>query len=107
MAVDLCLASPAPAEPASGRSRRRRRVNAQTLALATRQLAVMIGAGLPIVRSLQLLAEQADRGPLRRTLHDVASRVEAGSTLTDATAAHAHVFPSLYRSLVRAGETGG
>jgi len=107
MAVDLCLASPAPAEPASGRGRRRRRVNAQTLALATRQLAVMIGAGLPIVRSLQLLAEQADRGPLRRTLHDVASRVEAGSTLTDATAAHAHVFPSLYRSLVRAGETGG
>ncbi len=67
----------------------------------------MIGAGLPIVRSLQLLAEQAERGPLRLTLHDVARRVEAGSTLGDAASAHRDVFPVLYLSLIRAGELGG
>jgi type IV pilus assembly protein PilC len=107
MAVEVCLASPAPAAPAAARGRGRRRVRAQALALATRQLAVMIGAGVPVVQSLELLAEQADGGPLRRTLHDVARLVEAGSTLAEATAAHGDVFPSLYRSLVRAGETGG
>lgn len=107
MAVETRLvASAATVSPAGVRSARTR-VGAQALALATRQLAVMIGAGLPVVRSLQLLAEQADRGPLRRTLHDVARLVETGSTLAEATAAHSNVFPPLYRTLVRAGETGG
>jgi len=67
----------------------------------------MVGAGLPIVQSLRLLAEQADRSALRHILHDVARRVEAGSTLAEATAAHAAVFSPLYRSLIRAGELGG
>jgi type IV pilus assembly protein PilC len=85
----------------------RRRVSARSLAGATRQLAVMLGAGLPIVRSLQLLVEQAQGGPLRRTLQDVRRRVEAGSSLGDAAAAHANVFPPLYLALVRTGELGG
>jgi type IV pilus assembly protein PilC len=82
-------------------------VRPQALALTTRQLAVMVGAGLPIVQSLRLLAEQADRGPLGHVLHDVARRVEGGNTLAEATAAHDSVFSPLYRSLIRAGELGG
>src|SRR4029453_9258172 len=85
----------------------RGRIGAQALGQATRQLAVMLGAGLPVVSSLRLLAEQADRPRLRHTLHDVARLVEAGSTLAEATAAHADVFPPLYRTLVSAGEAGG
>lgn len=107
MAIDVCTGIPAIAGTAAGGWRRQRRVRPEALALATRQLAVMTGAGLPIVRSLQLLAEQAAGGRLHRTLSDVARRVEAGSTLAEATAAHADVFPPLYRSLVRAGEMGG
>jgi type IV pilus assembly protein PilC len=86
---------------------RRGRIGAQALAQATRQLAVMLGAGLPVVSSLRLLAEQADRPRLRHTLHDVARLVESGSTLAEATAAHDDVFPPLYRTLLRAGEAGG
>lgn len=97
----------APPESRSPLLRLRRRVSARSLAGATRQLAVMLGAGLPIVRSLQLLVEQAERGPLRQTLEDVSRRVEAGSSLCDAAAAHADVFPPLYLALVRTGELGG
>jgi type IV pilus assembly protein PilC len=82
-------------------------VRGHALALSTRQLAVMVGAGLPVVQSVRLAAEQAERGPLRRTLHEVARRVEAGSMLADATAAHADVFPPFYRTMIRAGELGG
>src|SRR5262249_57928587 len=98
-----------PAAPESGARvlHLRRRVSARSLAGATRRLAVMLGAGLPIVRSLQLLVEQAESGPLRRTLQDVRRRVEAGSSLGDAAAAHANVFPPLYLALVRTGELGG
>jgi type IV pilus assembly protein PilC len=107
MAVEVDIVPPARAALAPGVHRGRRRVGAPALALATRQLAVMLGAGLPVVSSLRLLAEQADRAQLRHTLHDVARLVEAGSTLAEATAAHADVFPPLYRTLVSAGEAGG
>jgi type IV pilus assembly protein PilC len=113
MALDISAIRTPAAIPATEHLRHapapglRRRVAAKALAGATRQLAVMLGAGLPIVRSLQLLVEQAEGGPLRRTLHDVARRVEAGSSLADAVAAHANVFPPLYLALVRTGELGG
>ncbi len=104
MAIELPRSVPAIATPAGGR---RRRVPTTVLALATRQLAAMLGAGLPVVGSLRLLAEQSERVALRHTLDDVARLVEGGRTLAEATAAHADVFPALYRTLVRAGETGG
>jgi type IV pilus assembly protein PilC len=113
MALDIAAIRTATATPPVEVSRRaplpklRRRVAPDALAGATRQLAVMLGAGLPVVRSLQLLVEQAESGPLRRTLRDVARRVEAGSSLGDAAAAHADVFPPLYLALVRTGELGG
>jgi type IV pilus assembly protein PilC len=113
MALDLSAIRATTAAPAlSPRAdepmlRLRRRVGTKALAIATRQLAVMLGAGLPIVRSLQLLVEQAGSGPLRRTLHDITRRVEAGSSLGDAAAAHPDVFPPLYLALVRTGELGG
>jgi type IV pilus assembly protein PilC len=107
-AIRAVTGVPAPA-PASRSSipRLRGRVSARSLAGATRQLAVMLGAGLPVMRSLQLLVEQAERGRLRWILRDVSRRVEAGSSLGDAMAAHADVFPPLYLALVRTGELGG
>ena len=113
MALDISAIRTTIATPAAESPRRlptlglHRRVRGKALAAATRQLAVMLGAGLPVVHSLQLLIEQAESGPLRRTLRDVARRVEAGSSLGDAAAAHADVFPPLYVALVRTGELGG
>lgn len=113
MALDVSAIRTATATPAAESPLRapalglHRRVRGKALAAATRQLAVMLGAGLPVVHSLQLLVEQAESGPLRRTLRDVARRVEAGSSLGEAAAAHADVFPPLYVALVRTGELGG
>jgi type IV pilus assembly protein PilC len=103
MAVELVPIAHSPAIPGG----RRRRVPTQALALATRQLAIMVGAGLPVVRSLHLLAEQADGGPLAKTLRAVARRVEDGGSLGEAVAAQAPVFSPLYVSLVQAGERAG
>jgi type IV pilus assembly protein PilC len=85
----------------------RRRVGSRALAVTTRQLATMVGAGLPIVHGLHLLAEQAEGATLRRTLRDLAQHVAAGSTLAETIERHPDVFPPLYPSLVRAGELGG
>jgi type IV pilus assembly protein PilC len=85
----------------------RRRVSSRAHAVTTRQLATMVGAGLPIVHSLHLLAEQAEGTILRQTLRDLAQRVAAGSTLTETVESHPGVFPPLYASLVRAGELAG
>src|SRR5262245_31442203 len=89
------------------RSAIRRPVTPRALAVTTRQLATMVGAGLPIVQGLHLLAEQAEGTSLRRPLRDLAQRVAAGSTLAETVERHPRVFPPLYASLVRAGELAG
>jgi type IV pilus assembly protein PilC len=99
--------SGAPGRPAWRPAILRRRVRSQALAVTTRQLATMVGAGLPIVHGLHLLAEQADGAMLRRTMRDLAQDVAAGSSLAETIERHPDVFPPLYSSLVRAGELGG
>jgi type IV pilus assembly protein PilC len=73
----------------------------------TRQMATMISAGLSLLRTLDILAEQTVSKPLKATLVAVAEDVETGSSLSDAFARHPETFPPLMVSLVRAGETGG
>ena len=85
----------------------RREVKSRNLAAFTRQLAVMIDAGLPLVDCLDLLgAEEPDRG-LARAIRQTRSDVERGSSLADAMAKHPAVFDSLYGNMIAAGETGG
>ena len=84
-----------------------RRVTSDDLVVFTRQLATMIGAGLPLARALSALAEQADDRKIGTTIEAVRADVEAGSTLSGALAARGRVFPDLYVELVRAGEVGG
>ena len=73
----------------------------------TRQLATLQDAGLPILRSLGILAEQQKPGPLKNALTDVAEDVEGGATLSEAMAKHPKAFNRLYVNMVAAGETGG
>ncbi len=83
------------------------RVSADDLALATRQLAVLVHAGIPLVDALTALVEQVDKEKLKRVLGDVKQRVNEGSTLADALAQHPRVFGDLYVNMIRAGETSG
>jgi general secretion pathway protein F len=83
------------------------RVPTQELAAATRQLATLVGAGLPLVQALAALAEQTERETLRRTLVQVREKVIEGGALADALAAHPRLFSPLYVNMVRAGEASG
>jgi general secretion pathway protein F len=83
------------------------RVSATDLAIMTRQFAVLIGAGIPLVESLAALVEQIDHEKLKRIISDVRQRVNEGASLADALAAHPKVFGNLYVNMVRAGESSG
>jgi general secretion pathway protein F len=83
------------------------RITPQDLALITRQLATLVGAGLPLVECLGALVEQVDSARQKRILSQVRERVVEGGTLADAMKAHPRVFNDLYTSMVRAGEASG
>jgi general secretion pathway protein F len=83
------------------------RISAEDLAIATRQLAVLVHAGIPLVESLTALVDQVDKEKLKRVLGDVKQRVNEGASLADALAQHPRVFGELYVNMIRAGETSG
>ena len=82
-------------------------VGPQDLKLFTRQLAVMIDAGLPLVQALDILANQTENPHFAKVLQSVKSSVEQGATFSDALKKHPKVFDDLYVNLVAAGEVGG
>jgi len=73
----------------------------------TRQFATMIGAGLPMVQCLEILASQTESKELAKVIFSVKEAVQGGATLADALARHPKVFDYLYTNMVQAGEIGG
>ncbi|HYR97320.1 MAG TPA: type II secretion system inner membrane protein GspF [Candidatus Binatus sp.] len=84
-----------------------RRLGTAELAAATRQLATLVEAGVPVAEALGAVAEQADHPALVRALTLARARLHEGESLADALAASPRVFPELFRDLVRAGEASG
>lgn len=97
--------------PAAGRrragSRRRGRMDAEGLALFTRELATLIGAGLPLDRALSTIAQQSQTEAQAGVASQLLQRVRGGASLGDALAEQSGIFPNYYTGLVRAGEAGG
>lgn len=85
----------------------RRGVSDKDLVTFTKQLSVMIDAGVSVIKALEILQEQAENPIMRRALEEVRSKVERGQELGDAMEKVPAVFDSLYCSLVRAGSTSG
>ncbi|MCZ2824681.1 MULTISPECIES: type II secretion system F family protein [unclassified Modestobacter] len=83
------------------------RVELKALAVMARQLSTMIGAGLTLLRSLGVLAEQTENKKLARVLQQVRDDVEKGTALSAAFGAHPEIFPPLMLNMIRAGEIGG
>jgi general secretion pathway protein F len=90
-----------------GRRAVRGRISARDLALMTRQFAVLLRAGMPLVESLTALIDQTSRPRLRSTIFEVRDKVNAGQTVADSLEEHPRVFSNLYVNMVRAGETSG
>lgn len=82
-------------------------VSLKDLVVFTRQLATMIDAGLPLVKSLEVLSSQQSNPKFKDIISRVKEEVEGGATFSDSLAKHPKVFNSLYVNLARAGETGG
>jgi type IV pilus assembly protein PilC len=83
------------------------RVKNQDLVVFTRQFAVMIDAGLPLVGALGIIAEQQENSTFQEVLRAVKLEVEEGATFAQALGNHPKVFDDLYVNLVAAGEEGG
>jgi len=73
----------------------------------TRQFATMIGAGLPMVQCLEILAAQVENKELAKIIGSVKDGVQGGATLSEALASHPKIFDQLYCNMVEAGEIGG
>jgi general secretion pathway protein F len=83
-----------------------RRVPPLELALATRQLATLLGAGVPLVSALSALTEQVEHARLKSVLGGIRDRVNQGASFADSLA-NSGAFSDLYVALTRAGEAGG
>lgn len=83
------------------------RVKLRDITLMTRQLAVLMHAGMPLVEALGALLEQTANARLKKIIYDIRGKVNEGSRLADAMAAHPKVFSELYVSMVGAGESSG
>src|SRR5215471_539275 len=86
---------------------KRRKVKSKILMIFTRQLATLIDSGLPLLRSLNVLAKQERDKLLKSTINKLADSVQGGSTFSDALALHPRIFNNLYVNMVKAGEVGG
>jgi len=78
-----------------------------TLTVFTRQLATLVEAGLPLLRGLRILEEQAENRALRRIIGELALVIEGGSSFAEAVGLHPRIFNRLYLNMVKAGEIGG
>src|SRR5918995_6406847 len=84
-----------------------RRIKADELVIATRQLSTMVSSGMSLLRALYVIEEQTENDKLRDIWIEVRKDVEAGLALSDALAKHPDIFNDLYVAMVQAGETGG
>jgi len=82
-------------------------VKLDDLVVFTRQLATMIDAGIPLVHSLGILAEQVENDALRGVVVMVRQDIEAGMNFCDSLAKHPKVFSELYINMAKAGESSG
>lgn len=84
-----------------------RRVTPMDVAIATRQLSVLLRSGVPLVEALSALIEQLDHPELKSAFTDTRNQVNEGTTLADALKVHPKIFPALYVNMVAAGEASG
>lgn len=73
----------------------------------TTELSALLSAGLPIDRSLNILAEISEGSHMKEVIHSVLTGIRGGSSFSEALQKHPGIFSRLYISMIRAGETGG
>jgi type IV pilus assembly protein PilC len=82
-------------------------IKAKDLVVFSRQLATLVGAGVPIVQGLNILCEQIASPAFKKVINSVRTDIESGVAIADTLKKHPKAFSELYVSMIRAGETGG
>jgi general secretion pathway protein F len=85
----------------------RRGMNSREVGQFTQQMATLLGAGLPLDRSLQVLMELSENERVRKTVSEIRDHVREGGSLSDALEKQHGAFSRLFVNMVRAGEIGG
>lgn len=83
------------------------RIKSDDIHVVTRQLATLLGAGIPLINALASLIEQSSNPALKRVLAQVRDSVNEGSTLTSALSQHPKLFSNIYINMVRSSEASG
>lgn len=83
------------------------RITAKDKVVFTRQLATLIGAGLPLSQSLNTVLEQTENKKLQSVIQEISVSVEGGKTLSESFAKHPEIFDPVFLALVGAGELSG
>ena len=83
------------------------RVSANDVAVFTRQLSTLLGAGMPLVPSLSILMKQANNPLLKKSLAQIREQVNEGKSLTEGMSGFPKIFSPFYLNMVRAGEASG
>ena len=97
-------ASKGPAKNAAGKPGN---VILDDLVVFSRQMATLVGAGIPLIQALDILATQVDKQKFRVILTDMHQQVQGGKSFSDAMEKHYKIFSALFINMVRAGETSG
>jgi type IV pilus assembly protein PilC len=83
------------------------KVSNEDIAVFSRQLATMMGAGIPMVQAFEIIGNGHDKPAMQKLVLDIKSNIEGGSTLHESLAKHPLYFDSLFVNLVEAGEQAG
>ncbi len=84
-----------------------KKITAMDIAVVTRQIATMLGAGVPLVQSIDLIANGSDNKSLRSLMQKISVKIQAGLPLSDTLREHPKYFDDLYCDLVKSGEQSG
>ncbi|WP_240224536.1 type II secretion system F family protein [Rheinheimera hassiensis] len=84
-----------------------RKISALDIAIFTRQIATMLGAGVPLVQSIDLIANGAENKSLRTLMQKISVKIQAGLPLSETLREHPKYFDELYCDLVKSGEASG
>ncbi len=82
-------------------------VPSQVLLVFTRQLQVLISAGVPLIQGLEVLIDQTHHAIFKMIIRGIHEKVSQGSYFWEALTVYSHVFPKIYVALIRAGESSG
>lgn len=83
------------------------RITVKDRIVFSRQLATLIGAGLPLAQSMRTIAEQTENKRFRAVIEDILADIEAGKALSDSFAKYPDLFDKVFLSLIKAGEASG